>query len=656
MSLTFLNPLFLLGLSGGILPILIHRLTKRKAIKRVFPSLRLLVKSQNIHSRPESLKHILLLILRIILILTIAFMMAQPILVRSGLFTAGEEGVKILVIDNSMSMGYMDEGGTRFNRAKILTEEVIKGVKGQFIIIPTFKKIEKPYQNVPILSKEEALRELSRISLSPERGDPGKSLSLAFKGIKENGSRGDILFISDMARGDWKGFDPSQLGIVPSENKVTFLSIGQRESDSNLSIKGVNLREGDMVLGSHINLEVIISNHSDKKLNSLVKLYLSGIKRDEKSVEIDAQAEERVYFELLLDKSGWVDGKVELSGDRLSADDVFYFSFKVRDKIKVLIVDGDPRLSIRATESYYLKNALNPRGSTGSPFLLDVISEGDLILIDQKTYDAFFLLNMRRLPEEKLFSILKGGKPVFIFLGDQVIPQEYNNLSFLPWRIEGLREGETLKIAEIDETHGFLKSFSGAEGESLRRATFRNYFKIGGLGKRLLIFENGEPFLLEEEIEGGRLFLFSSSADIDWNDLPLKASYLPLIQGLLKYSLNINRDSFSKNIRYKELPEGDFIQIEGERGGPGIYKSTSKSEDMRYCLNSSFDESDLNKISARDLKKIFGNIDIRVSEYRGEEVEELLGVQKELWPYILGFVLMVFGIEMTLSNILPKGE
>jgi len=45
---------------------------------------------------------------------------------------------------------------------------------------------------------------------------------------------------------------------------------------------------------------------------------------------------------------------VRLSGDRLSVDDVFYFPLKVREKMKVLIVDGDPRTSsdpVRVTTS-----------------------------------------------------------------------------------------------------------------------------------------------------------------------------------------------------------------------------------------------------------------------------------------------------------------
>jgi len=77
----------------------------------------------------------------------------------------------------------------------------------------------------------------------------------------------------------------------------------------------------------------------------VVQLFLSGVKTDQKSVDIKAGEEGKVYFELFLDKPGWINGEARLSGDSLPEDDFFYFPIKVREKVKVLVVDGDPRTS-----------------------------------------------------------------------------------------------------------------------------------------------------------------------------------------------------------------------------------------------------------------------------------------------------------------------
>jgi hypothetical protein len=118
MGLTFLNPLFLFGLAAGVLPILIHRLTQRKAISRKFSAVRLILQSQRIVARPQRLKHLILLALRIMAILSLVFIMARPVLTREGLLALGEGGSKIVMLDNSLSMGFREERGIRFDIAK----------------------------------------------------------------------------------------------------------------------------------------------------------------------------------------------------------------------------------------------------------------------------------------------------------------------------------------------------------------------------------------------------------------------------------------------------------------------------------------------------------------------------------------------------------
>jgi hypothetical protein len=104
MNLTFLNPFFLFGLAAGILPILIHRLTQRKAIPRKFSAVRLLLQSQRVMARPQRLKHLLLLALRILAIAGLSFMMARPILEPKG-YLLWES---LVDHDNSLSIGYGD--------------------------------------------------------------------------------------------------------------------------------------------------------------------------------------------------------------------------------------------------------------------------------------------------------------------------------------------------------------------------------------------------------------------------------------------------------------------------------------------------------------------------------------------------------------------
>jgi hypothetical protein len=88
----------------------------------------------------------------------------------------------------------------------------------------------------------------------------------------------------------------------------------------------------------------------------------------------------------------------------------------------------------------------------------------------------------------------------------------------------------------------------------------------------------------------------------------------------------------------------------GPQGGPGIYQFVLPSGETRRSINVPPEESDLGKISDTEMKKRFGNTDVRVVEYRESLKGRLQGGRKEIWPFILGFLLIVLAAEMGLAS------
>jgi hypothetical protein len=300
-------------------------------------------------------------------------------------------------------------------------------------------------------------------------------------------------------------------------------------------------------------------------------------------------------------------------------------------------------------------NALHPGGLERSPFQTRVVTEEGLTHTDLKSYEVLLLLNVSRPQASRLSSFLEASKPVFIFLGDRVVPEEYNNIPLFPWRIQEVVD-RPWRITQVDESHESLKSFSGAEGGSLRNASIRRYFKMGGSRRNLLTLENRDPLLVEADLGKGKLFLFSSTADLDWNDLPLKAAYLPLVQGLLKEAVGLAKSSLQAGMKFGEPFEEKvpFHQLTGLQGGPGIYQFVLPSGEARWGINVPPEESDLGKISETEMKMRFGNQDVRVVEYRESIKSHLQGGRKEIWPFILGFLLIVLAVEMGVANGVPR--
>jgi len=653
MSLSFVNPFLLFGLVGVTLPILIHRIAKKKPVVRKFSAIRLLLQSQQITAKPQRLKHFLLLALRILAVATMVLMMARPVLVRPGVAAFLEEGARVLILDNSLSMSYREDQGQRYEIAKKALREALKGFGGRVVLIPT---VGVPAgQSFAWMKPQEALQAIDATPLAYGRGNPAAALDSGYQRLKGLKMPRQILIVSDMARSDWENLDLTRIGTIPAAD-VVFLRIGGPSRDPNFRIKNVGVPDNELVAGVSARLEVIVSNLSDQAGKRLVEIYLGGRKIDQKSIALEAGQDAKVYFDLLVEKPGWQDGEIRLSADRLALDDVYYFTAKVFDKVKVLVVDGDPRTSLKASESYFLSSALNPGTLEQSPFRTRVIAASEMDRTDLRSFDTIFLLNVAQPDFSRLASFLEKGSPLFFFLGDRIVPEAYNRFTLVPWQIRGRADlsenAETIHpAASSTETTGLLNGLAG----NLQRAAIKTYFRVNGTAKPLLVLGNRDPLLLEASAGKSRIFLFASSADLDWNDLPLTAAWLPLMQGLVKNAVGMTGGSVDAGIQFGEPfgEKGPRIQTTGPREGPGIYQFRLPAGELRQAVNTPAEESDLAKISEDELKKKFGAIDLKVVEYAQNGLAIRRGGRQELWPALLGLLLTVLAMEMILANGMP---
>jgi hypothetical protein len=276
-----------------------------------------------------------------------------------------------------------------------------------------------------------------------------------------------------------------------------------------------------------------------------------------------------------------------------------------------------------------------------------------LVRTDLRSYDGIFLLNVARPDFSRLASFLEMERPVFIFLGDRIVAEEYNRFSLAPWQINGINDPDDRaeRIARIDLSPEARKLLTQLE-DSLKSVSVHRYFKIEGTAKNLLTLANNAPLLIEAEVEKSKLFMFASSADLDWNDLPLKAAYLPLLHGLLKEAVGLTASFQPAGVRFGEpfRENGRPVQIKGPEKGPGIFQFHLPTGELRQGVNTPYEESDLTKVSVDELKKKFGAIDVNVLEYQNDGQKDLRGGHKALWPSLLIFLLAILTVEMILAN------
>jgi hypothetical protein len=696
MSLTFTNPLLLFSLAAILLPILIHRIVQKKAVSRKFSAVRLLIESQKFTARPYQLKDLLLLMLRILAVVTLVVLAARPVLLKGSPAAYTNAGVRLIILDNSLSMGYRDDSGVRFDLAKSAAREMIQGFGGQVVIIPTVFSKEQGREGHPAtwMRPADALSKLETVRLTFGQGDIDSALALANQALRDVKVSRDIVFISDMARADWEGLKAAEsLGAV--DDVVTLVRVSRPQRDPNLSVKSLRLAEGEAIVATRTRLEVTISNLSDKPASFMTQLHVANTKVDQKPAELKAGEEGKIFLDVFLDKPGWTACEVRLSGDRLTADDTFHFTLRAREKLPVLIVDGDPRTTPRTSESYYLVSALRPAGSESTPFSVRATNDEEFARLDLSEYEVLFLLNVASPQASRLAPFVQSGKPVFIFLGDRVSRDAYNALPFLPVKLREIRSFETKPehVTHIDAAREPLKSLAaaghaagdaaghaagpaagpaghagypghagqtGQTGHILSGASFRKYYALEGRAKPLLAFGNGDALLLETDVGAGKLFIFASSADIDWNDLALKASYLPLIQGLLKEARGLPGNSLPNPGTIGANASGTCAPVgTTEVEGPGIYQCSSPAGVLLQGFNPPFGESDLTKLSDSELKKKFGPAQVSIVTYDGssDRTSGSLAIgRKELWPILLAGLLLLLTAEMILAHLFSRSK
>jgi hypothetical protein len=113
-------------------------------------------------------------------------------------------------------------------------------------------------------------------------------------------------------------------------------------------------------------------------------------------------------------------------------------------------------------------------------------------------------------------------------------------LTTVPISGETLRSGQqlaataTVSIGEIDTAHPALRGL-----DDLRSAKFNRYVGVEpGADDRVLIrLDDGTPLLIERTVGAGRVLLFTSSLDREWNDLPVQPVFVPFVAGLANHLL-----------------------------------------------------------------------------------------------------------------------
>jgi hypothetical protein len=495
------------------------------------------------------------------------------------------------------------------------------------------------------------LKELDSIEIADGTANLPAALGKAYELLNEPAGQKEIRLISDMGLTGWDQFSIANLKQVDPSIPLKMIRIGRQQQPLNGSIKEIRLGGEGVGVNLPIPIEVTVANFGDSEIKDvLVQLSIDGQSKEQKLTSVPAKGETSLSFVTRLSQPGAHTGRFMLKKEGLAGNPTTNFTLDAQDKLKVLVVDGDPQTALVQSDTFFLTRALNPSGERdGSLFLPTVILPEGLNAAALDTYQVVVLCNVSTLADAfvaRLQNYLRQGGGLLIFAGDKLQADNYNLqlAQALPAQIRERKVGPEAngeKIDKLDLAHPALRIFSDTILlESLKSARVWGYARTAAVGKAaLLSLANGDPLLVEQKVGAGRVLFVTTSADRDWTDLPVKTVYLPLIQSLIQYlasakrgmldggiavgtakditlppsyvgkSLRVTKpnkqDSDVPIVGAKEravatIPENDHAGIYRLSLPPGGDKESGAPQ--LYAVNSPFLESRLDEISERELQ------------------------------------------------------
>jgi hypothetical protein len=570
----FANPAMIAGTLAGSIPIVIHLLNRTKYKHIVWAAMHWLWASYKKTQRRIQIEQILLLLLRVLILVLLALALARPALQQGvGLLTGRPAVHRVIVLDNSYSMGQRLGGRPMFERAKQVAEELVsKLALSDEVDIVLGNAAYDDVLTTANASRQDTLNQIKGAQLSDGASDMPRSIAAACRLLNERGSKyqREIVVLTDMTRSAWEQSGGQWRRVQGADEAAITKAFGDPRGRPRIVL--VRLRgEKDLDNVAAASLEAdekIVPANVDSQFIATVRAFTANSVKDIKvKFKVDGdevlsqviqtltpQKPESVTFHHVFAEAGshFVGVELESEGDVLPVDNTSALAIDVQDHTRVLCVDGQQRVGANSSELDFFRQALAPSKSEEinagqMPLYPEVISDSALIEAPLEEYRLVVLANVASVPPEKMASLenyVKRGGSLWIFTGDRVDPALYNRelATLLPMQLgeltgSGDPSGEFEALSDKETTHPALEKFKGIRGLTLNHLQVYRRFKLQPLPeadpsvRTVLALENGEPLAAERRLgdRGGRVLLFATTADNAWNNFPSKNHYMPLM-------------------------------------------------------------------------------------------------------------------------------
>ena len=602
----FLNPWMLLGSLAVASPILIHLLNKRRFKIVEWAAMDFLFEAEKKNKRRVQIENMILLLLRCLAMLLIAFMLARPFLPSGmiGAFAQSRQLERIVVIDDSLSQRVLVDSMPAMQKTKESVKELLRGfassnetedwVSVWLTSDPSQRLID--YKPLTESTLPEILQVIEQIECADQVADYSASLGELdryLQGQRENVGRAVYLY-SDLRDRDWRPLANQDAEAAPKNiaKRVGLNSVGTfvvdtgGEQDQNLAITGIR-PDGLLVSDKSVSFLVDVTNFGKQTVNEISVLFqVNDSQAEYESIGVLGPGKtETLVFNyffnrpapndvLSLDKQkssvrnfrirAEIDRQSlgeDLKQDQLIEDSSRFYAARILNGIPVLLVDGDPSAISERSETHYLQSLNVP----GTGLAMTDVTVSELETISLVDYQIIFLCNVDEASPDRIKELTKwvqdGGSLVFM-PGNRVRASTFNDAfhrdgnGLSPMKLDRMAGDPTMSrwvnFEPDPQVHPSLRIILESDASSLGKIDVFSWWTSvldeNEIGKTVsvplrLTDKDNSAAMVDQSLGDGRVVVFSIPGDGDWTMWPSSPTYAPVMIDLIDYLLGQSKEA-----------------------------------------------------------------------------------------------------------------
>ncbi len=746
-----LPSLFYVGMAAMGVPIVIHLLARRRFRRIRWAAMTFLLEAEKQNRRRMRLRELLLLGLRCLVMVLTGLLIARPFFSKVIWGSQGFGGSRVsvwVVLDDSLSMADASMGRSTFELAKGWLGRSIESFGSQVpppaLTVIRCSRPESLWLDHVSLDPSDIPKIRFQIgSLKPSQ--QSADFTRIFTSVRDRllaedvASTAAVYVISDFQESDWTppivADQPSGSALTPltafadwpvGRTPPTLTLVSATEVHrSNLAITDLQPEESVLTAATENRFRATVANFGDAvSLPMELAVEVNDIARPSIPIPpIPVGQSTSMMFDVIFPQengqqlSAAIRG-VDAARNFLSLDDRRIFAANVRPAISALVVDGEPDTYRLRDEVTLLRTALKPEGRITSGISPVIIEDDALQTTDLFSHDVIILANVRQVSDETVYRLEKFvtcGGGLAIFFGDQVDAGVYNYLlwndgaGLLPARPDfsvTIPDGQPALTLSVDQpNHPVVAVFSGQNNPFISQVGFRSFTacsvasldnpaKASGnrLATVLAHFSDAEahPAIVERSFGKGRVILFASSADLEWNDWAKSPSYVVamvqtarhlarsadtchvLVGEPLVVTTDPRWDSSNVTIRTPDYPVEPEQSVSGSKSAThdalawsqtdnvGLYqmnftRSDGSREARVFGVNPDPRESNLRSCNETELRRRAGGVRFEFIHNLDAVVSGHEEGRNEIWPLILVLLVVVLLAELALAGRFGRG-